>query len=120
MNTVNSDREAISHEENCPSSQEINEVLVLFSEGRCMEAATLTQAITVRFPLYAFGWTVLGAICNQMGQSEDALAHMQKAVTLSPDNPDVHINLGNNLRNLGRLEEAEASFLRALQIKPDR
>jgi Tfp pilus assembly protein PilF len=44
---------------------------------------------------------------------------MQKAAALSPENPDVHNNLGMTLRDFGRLEEAEASFLCSLQIKPD-
>lgn len=94
MNKVNSDRAAVSSFEDCPSSVEINTVLVLFTEGQYKEAATLTKAMTIGFPLYAFGWTVLGTVYNHMGQSTKALDYMQKAVPLSPDNPDVQAALG--------------------------
>ena len=119
MSEVKSDEENVSYKESCPSFQEINTAVALFTAGRYMEAVTLAQAMTLQFPLYAFGWTVLGEAYKQMGQSENALTCMQKAVELSPGNPDVYTNLGNNLLNLCRLEEAAACFLHALQIKPD-
>ena len=102
-----------------PASQTIDAILSLISAEQYTEAATLIHALTESFPSYAFGWTMLGAVCARMGQDENALTHMQRAASLSPDNPDVHSNLGNQLQRLGRLEEAEACLLRALQIKPD-
>ena len=102
-----------------PASQTIDAILSLISAEQYTQAATLIHALTESFPSYAFGWTMLGAVCARMGQDENALTHMQRAASLSPDNPDVHSNLGNQLQRLGRLEEAEACLLRALQIKPD-
>ncbi len=94
-------------------------MVALFTEGRYTEAAHLAQAMTMRFPLHGFSWTVLGAVLMLLGRREEALAPMQKAAALSPGNPDAHNNLGMTLRDFGRLEEAEASFLCSLQIKPD-
>jgi predicted O-linked N-acetylglucosamine transferase (SPINDLY family) len=54
-----------------------------------------------------------------MGQNADALTPMQNAVALSPGNAEAHNNLGAVLNDLGRLDEAEASYRRALEIKPD-
>ena len=93
--------------------------MALFTEGKYAEALPLARAITERFPVYGFGWTVLGSILMQMGRNTDALAPMQKAVALSPNNPDVHNNLGIVLRNLGQLGDAEASCRRALLLMPD-
>ncbi len=84
-----------------------------------MEAAPLALAMTRRFPLHGFSWTVLGTVLMLLGRREEALEPMQKAAALSPDNADAHNNLGMTLRDFGRLKEAEASFLCALRIKPD-
>ena len=74
--------------------------------------------MTARFPRHAFGWKALGAAWKEMGWTEDALAPMQRAAALSPDDAEAHTNLGNTLNDLGRLDEAEASHRRALAIHP--
>ncbi len=84
-----------------------------------MEAATLAQALTRRFPRHPFGWKVLGATLRQLGRSADALAPAQKVIALSPKDAEAHNNLGNVLTDLGQLAEAVASYRRALEIKPD-
>ena len=33
--------------------------------------------------------------------------------------PEAHSNLGNTLQELGRLDEAEASYTQAIALKPD-
>ena len=38
---------------------------------------------------------------------------------IQPDFAEAHSNLGNALQELGRLEEAVASYRKALAIKPD-
>ncbi len=102
-----------------PSPQESDFLVAIFRQGRYAEAATLAHSMTERFPQHGFGWKVLGAALKQMGRSADALAPMQKAAALAPDDADAHINLGIALHDLGRLNEAEASLRRALQIRPD-
>jgi tetratricopeptide (TPR) repeat protein len=47
------------------------------------------------------------------------MAHYQKALELEPDNAEAHYNLGNMLRQKGRVEEALAQYELALQSKPD-
>jgi len=94
-------------------------MVTLFTQGRYSETATFAQAITVRFPMHAVSWKVLGAVLRRMGQSVNALAAVQKAVALSPGDAEAHNNLGTTLEDLRRLGEAEASYRRALQIKPD-
>ena len=102
-----------------PSAEEVATLLDLFSRGRDEEAAALAQSMTARFRRHALGWKALGALLKRMGRSDDALVPMRKAATLSPGDPEAHINLGITLKELGRLKEAEASYQRALQAKPD-
>ena len=40
-------------------------------------------------------------------------------VNLKPDNAKAHNNLGNNLKELGRLDEAEAIYKEQIALKPD-
>src|SRR5271155_271367 len=108
-----------SHPGDSPSLQELRTMASLFTRGRHSETATFAQAMTVRFPMHALSWMVLGAVLKRMGQSTNALAAVQKAVALSPGNAEAHNNLGTILEDLGRLGEAEASYGRALEIKPD-
>jgi predicted O-linked N-acetylglucosamine transferase (SPINDLY family) len=74
--------------------------------------------MTARFPQHGFGWKVLGAAFKQLGRSAEALAPMQKAAALAPEDANAHNNLGAVLQDLGRLDEAAASLELALQIDP--
>ena len=49
----------------------------------------------------------------------EAVAVVLRAVALKPDLALAHANLGNVLRDLGRLDDAIEEFGRAIQIKPD-
>ncbi len=44
---------------------------------------------------------------------------MQKSVQLAPQDAEAHSNLGATLKELGRLDEAEASYTQAIALKPD-
>lgn len=102
-----------------PSPETVNAAIALFNDGRFAEAASAARKITKRFPKYPFGWKLLGAALKQLGRDEDALAPMQRAVALAPENAEAQNNLGAILRDLGRHEEAAASSQRALKIRPD-
>ncbi|BCK86730.1 lipopolysaccharide assembly protein B [Sideroxyarcus emersonii] len=101
-----------------PAQEEIDALMALFTQGRSAEAATLAQAMVQQFPLYGFGWKVLGAAFKQQGKSAEALAPMQKAAELLPHDAEAYSNLGGNLQDLGRTDEAVANLNRALQINP--
>ncbi|ADL55129.1 tetratricopeptide repeat protein [Gallionella capsiferriformans] len=105
----------ISH----PSDQAVQLLLRHFSEASQDDAWLLAQEMTKNFPSYGLGWLVTGAILRQRGQSIDALAAMQKAAVLLPDDAAAINNLGLALHDVGRLLEAEATFRRALAMNPD-
>jgi tetratricopeptide (TPR) repeat protein len=42
-----------------------------------------------------------------------------QAIALQPDDAEAHYNLGNTLKKLGKLDEAEASLRQAIALKPD-
>ena len=53
------------------------------------------------------------------GLIEEALSRFEQALDAAPENPEAIEAVGRALLNLGRLEEAEASFLDALEIDPE-
>jgi tetratricopeptide (TPR) repeat protein len=101
-----------------PTAQiELNQLVALFNAGHHAEVERHACSLLGRHPDSGFAWKVLSA--SLLMQGKDALAALQNATKFLPNDAAVHYNLGNNLRNLGRLDEAEASYRRALQIGPD-
>lgn len=62
--------------------------------------------------------TGLAFYYQQVQDFEMAERYYRNAIDLQPDNGDTHNNLGALLCNMGRYQEAEQSFIRALSI-PD-
>ena len=49
----------------------------------------------------------------------EAVDANQTAVVLSSQDAEAHYNLGITFQELGRLDEAEASYIQAIALKPD-
>ncbi len=96
---------------------ESNELVALFNAGSYLELESKTRLLLEKYPESGFAWKALGAALQSQGK--EALSALQKATELLPDDADAYNNLGNALRELERLNEAEASFRRALALKPD-
>jgi Tfp pilus assembly protein PilF len=60
-----------------------------------------------------------GEILAGEGLIEEALYRFEQALAAAPENPEVTEAVGRALLNLDRLEEAEASFLDALELDPE-
>src|SRR4029078_10847435 len=50
---------------------------------------------------------------------EEAVMYLTKAVVREPNNPQICVNLGNALRDLGRFDEALSFLQHANDIQPD-
>jgi len=100
-----------------PTADAMTQIFALFNAGRYAEVESRAQALVARYPGYGLGWKVLGTV--QKAQGKDALAALQQAARLLPDDAETHNNLGVTLLDLGRLADAAASFRRPLALKPD-
>ncbi|HHH42017.1 MAG TPA: tetratricopeptide repeat protein [Chloroflexi bacterium] len=60
-----------------------------------------------------------GVALLDQGQYEEALAELEKALELAPEDANVHANLGTAYANLGRTEEAIAEWQEAIRLNPD-
>jgi tetratricopeptide (TPR) repeat protein len=62
---------------------------------------------------------VAGMAENDLGRSAQALPHLDRALAVLPDDPDVVYERGVALYELCRFDEAERAFRRALSLAPD-
>lgn len=61
----------------------------------------------------------LGRLLSDQGDHERAIALLQQATLVDPEDVEAWANLGLALRRQGRLEEAASAYRRALQLNPD-
>ena len=72
--------------------------------------------LSLEFPKHIFAWKVLAAVLKQTGRINESLIVSQKSVQLDPHDAKAHNNLGIIMKELGRLEEAEASYRQAIKL----
>jgi tetratricopeptide (TPR) repeat protein len=87
--------------------------------GRLRRAEALYRKALHEDPDDANALHLLGVLAYQCGAGGLALRLIERALPALPDVPDVHLNYGNALRELGRVAEAVASYRRALALEPD-
>lgn len=80
--------------------------------------AALKRAIQLK-PSSAMAHNEYTRLLLCMGRFAEALTEAQKTVALDPNAPVYWLTEGTVLYNLRRLEEAEARFLRALELEPE-
>ncbi|MFQ5763364.1 MAG: tetratricopeptide repeat protein [Rhodospirillales bacterium] len=88
-------------------------------EGRYEEALDHALEATERVTYDEGLAFLLDAILNRIGSPERSVQIYTDLVDRSPDASGYHAFLGRTLLKMGRLREAEASFVRALALKPD-
>lgn len=60
-----------------------------------------------------------GALLFEEGEDEKALEHLQKAGTMTPENPGLQIKLGQVYLKMRRWKDAEKAFQETLRLDPD-
>jgi tetratricopeptide (TPR) repeat protein len=89
----------------------------MIAAGRYTEVENAARALVAQQPDSGPSWKALGVALRMQGK--EALLALERAAQLLPDDPETHSNLGNALLDLGRLDDAAASYRRALLLKPD-
>ena len=87
--------------------------------GRLREAEQLYRQVLIHQPDHVDGTLYLGILASQMRQHDAAIALFRRAILLRPGLAQAHHNLGNALRDQGKLQEAFESYRRAIGLKPD-
>jgi tetratricopeptide (TPR) repeat protein len=100
-----------------PTYTELDRLITQLNAGNQIELEHLARLLVKKYPDSGLAWKILGAALPTPGK--EALSAVQMAAELLPDDSEAHSNLGNVLRELGRLDDAEASYRRSLKLKPD-
>ena len=102
-----------------PSQQQLNDLVKYYQTKQYDNAEKLAVSITKEFPKHPFTWKVLAAALKQNGRIDESLVASQKSVQFDPQDAEAHYNLGIVMQELGRLDEAEAIYKKAITLKPD-
>jgi protein O-mannosyl-transferase len=62
----------------------------------------------------------LAIVLERTGRTDEAMAHLQRALTIDPDNIETRNNLGNAFLRIGRVDEAFVHLQKALELEPNR
>jgi tetratricopeptide (TPR) repeat protein len=92
---------------------------VYLKEKDTLQALATVQAGRQKYP---DNFTLLIAETNiflAAKQNDKAMANLKEAVITDPMNPTIHYAVGVNYATMNNLEEAEKSYLKAIEIKPD-
>ncbi len=87
--------------------------------GQLEQALQIYRQVVTAQPDNAHARNLLGAVCINLKQFDEAATHLAEAVRLNPQHNAAHDNLGVLLARQGRYDEAIASFERALAISPN-
>ena len=81
-------------------------------------AIELFEEIVVEDPHHAAAWSQLGICYLETRQLAHAREALNRSLRIDPEDAGVHYLLGNAEGSFGRLEEAAASYQRALELDP--
>lgn len=99
-----------------PPPAEVNALITLYNAQRHADVESRARALLGQHPNAALLWKLLGASLQMQGK--DALPALQNAAKLSPNDAEIHNNLGMILQDRGQLDGAVASYGSALKIDP--
>lgn len=95
---------------------------ILFQTGKADEAIALLRSAKAAPPSTAWVEVCLGEILEQQGNNEEAIAHFREAIAIFAERNTTfgraHYKLGKALAKVGRVDEAIAHYLIALERRP--
>ena len=104
-----------------PNDPEATEYLgqTLLRLKKYREAEALFQDLTISQPTRAQPWLGLAISQSQLGKYHEALASLEQAQKLDPQNPLVYFYQGVVSRELKAFDQSPALFSRAMALSPD-
>ena len=102
-----------------PNENELKDLLSFYQKKQFFNAEKLALSLTIKYPRHSFAWKIFAAVLEQTDRMTQALEINKKVVFLFSSDPEAHLSLGNCYNRLGKLEDAELSYKKALLLKPN-
>lgn len=99
-----------------PTQAEADQIVALYQAGRHAEMENAAHRLVICYPASGFAWGAYGTALQLEGK--DAVATLQRAVQLAPDDAQANVNLGNAWQDAGEHASAIACYQRALELDP--
>jgi tetratricopeptide (TPR) repeat protein len=100
-----------------PAAAAITDLIGLAAAGQWVDLERSAQQLLQGHPDTGFLWKALGLACWNQGKS--ALQALQRAAALSPEDAEIHSNLGLAWMEAGKYELAEQHCRAAIALKPE-
>ena len=91
----------------------------MHQQGQLAQAKQIYEQVLAKHPSHFDALHLSGVIAAQSGYPTLAVELIGKAIEVNPNYANAYSNRGAALKELKRLEEANASFDKAIAIKPD-
>lgn len=82
-------------------------------------AIGIYSAIVKQEPRFGLAWNNLGIVYREVGQPDEAISCLRRAVAFAPDLAEAWNNLGVAQDEFHLIENASQSYKKAIEIKPD-
>jgi len=99
--------------------KKFQEAFELHKNGSLQEAKKIYEAILEETPNDFNCLHHLGLIAKNNKEYLSAFELISQAITINPNSAAAHFNLGNVLKSLNKINDAIASYDKAINIKPD-
>ncbi|NJL59307.1 MAG: tetratricopeptide repeat protein [Desulfobacteraceae bacterium] len=99
-------------------NQSLSDAFQLQNSGQNGEALILYDKVLKQAENHADAWHLSGLAAYRMGNYEDAIARIRKAIELSPSSAMYHSNLSAVYYDMKRYEDVIASCQKALELNP--
>ena len=97
----------------------IDQLLQMFNRGQFKKVMVAAAALSDQYPTEVAILNLLGISSAQLGKLDHALQAFEKMAVLDPNRASTHFNIGNALKDQGRIEDAIDAYTRALSINPE-
>lgn len=91
-------------------------VLIFMETGEYIRAEGMLCELLAANSLFTRGWEILARLQSLQGKWDEALLAVEKAITISPNNPEYFVQRGTILLHREELPEARKYFMTALNI----
>jgi tetratricopeptide (TPR) repeat protein len=100
------------------SMETMNRMVALYNSGQWAELEKEAGLATRQHPEHIFGWKALGKALMKAGKPAEAIAPLERATKIAPNDADPHMDLATAYQILGRPEDAELRYRQVLKLTP--